>query len=116
MRIESTTFGTITIDGKTYEHEVLVRLSAEVVKRKKKLSKKLYGTRIEPSYTAGSPSRREHCVDLLDHPRAIGGVLLRSGTRNQHGTGQDGNTPNDRICGLHNILVRLSMGRARLLD
>ena len=44
MRIESTTFGTITIDGKTYEHDVLVRLSGEVVKRKKKLSKKLYGT------------------------------------------------------------------------
>ena len=41
MRIESTTFGTITIDGKTYEHDVLVRLSGEVVKRKKKLS---YGT------------------------------------------------------------------------
>ena len=42
MRIESTTFGTITIDGKTYAHDVLVRLSGEVVKRKKKLSKKLY--------------------------------------------------------------------------
>ena len=44
MRIEKTTFGTITIDGKTYEHDVVVRLSGEVVKRKKKLSKKLYGT------------------------------------------------------------------------
>ena len=44
MEIESTTFGTITIDGKTYEHDVLIRLSGEVVKRKKKLSKKYYGT------------------------------------------------------------------------
>jgi len=44
MKIEKTTFGTITIDGKTYEHDVVVRLSGEVVKRKKKLSKKLYGT------------------------------------------------------------------------
>ena len=44
MKIESTTFGAITIDGKTYEHDVVVRLSGEVVKRKKKLSKKLYGT------------------------------------------------------------------------
>src|ERR1700745_181944 len=44
MKIESTTFGTITIDGKTYEHDVVVRLSGEVVKRKKRLSKKLYGT------------------------------------------------------------------------
>ena len=44
MKIDSTTFGTITIDGKIYEHDVVVRLSGEVVKRKKKLSKKLYGT------------------------------------------------------------------------
>src|SRR2546430_3784079 len=44
MEIEATTFGTITIDGKTYEHDVLIRLSGEVVKRKKKLSKKYYGT------------------------------------------------------------------------
>jgi hypothetical protein len=44
MQIEGTTFGTITINGKTYEHDVLIRLSGEVVKRKKKLSKKYYGT------------------------------------------------------------------------
>ena len=40
MKIEDTTFGAITIDGKTYEHDVVVRLSGEVVKREKKL----YGT------------------------------------------------------------------------
>ncbi len=44
MRIEHTEFGEITIDGKTYEHDVIVRLSGKVVKRKKKLSKRLYGT------------------------------------------------------------------------
>jgi len=44
MQIESTTFGTITIDGKTYDHDLVIRLSGEVVKRKKKLSKKYYGT------------------------------------------------------------------------
>jgi len=44
MEIEGTTFGTITIDGKTYDHDVIIRLSGEVVKRKKKLSKKHYGT------------------------------------------------------------------------
>jgi hypothetical protein len=44
MEIENTTFGTITIDGKIFEHDVLIRLSGEVVKRKKKLSKKYYGT------------------------------------------------------------------------
>jgi len=44
MTIESTTFGSITIDGKTYNHDVIVRLSGEVVKRKKRMSKKYYGT------------------------------------------------------------------------
>jgi hypothetical protein len=27
MEIEGTTFGAITIDGKTYEHDVIIRLS-----------------------------------------------------------------------------------------
>ena len=44
MKIEGTTFGSITIDGKTYNHDVVVRLSGEIVKRKKRLSKKHYGT------------------------------------------------------------------------
>jgi hypothetical protein len=44
MEIERTTFGTITIDGKTYEHDVIIRLSGEVARRKKQLSKKCYGT------------------------------------------------------------------------
>ena len=44
MKIDSTIFGAISIDGKIYQHDVVVRLSGEVVKRKKRLSKKLYGT------------------------------------------------------------------------
>ena len=32
MEIQKTTFGAITIDGKTYEHDVVIRLSGEVVK------------------------------------------------------------------------------------
>jgi hypothetical protein len=44
MRIDHTAFGEITVDGKTYEHDVIIRLSGEVAKRKKKLSKQLYGT------------------------------------------------------------------------
>lgn len=44
MAIEGTAFGTITIDGETYDYDVIIRLSGEVVKRKKKLSKKYYGT------------------------------------------------------------------------
>ena len=44
MEIEGTEFVSITIDRKTYEHDVVIRLSGEVIKRKKKLSKKYYGT------------------------------------------------------------------------
>ena len=44
MEIERTKFGSITIDRKIYEHDVVIRLSGEVIKRKKKLSKKYYGT------------------------------------------------------------------------
>ena len=44
MAIEDTKFGSITIDGKTFENDVIVRLSGKVEKRKKKLSKDKYGT------------------------------------------------------------------------
>ncbi len=44
MKIEGTQFGSITIQGRTYEHDVVIRLSGEVIKRKKKLSKREYGT------------------------------------------------------------------------
>jgi hypothetical protein len=40
VKIESTEFGSITIDGKTYPFDVVIRLSGEIIKRKKKLSKK----------------------------------------------------------------------------
>jgi hypothetical protein len=43
-KIDSTEFGSITIDGERIEHDVLIRLSGEVAKRKKKLSKAVYGT------------------------------------------------------------------------
>jgi hypothetical protein len=44
MRIEGTEFGSITIDGKTYDHDVVIHLSGKVEKRHKKLSKEQYGT------------------------------------------------------------------------
>jgi hypothetical protein len=43
-RIDRTRFGSVTIDGKVYEHDVLIRLGGELEKRKKKLSKDVYGT------------------------------------------------------------------------
>jgi hypothetical protein len=43
-RIDQTTFGSITIEGTTFEHDVLIRGDGQVKKRKKKLSKAIYGT------------------------------------------------------------------------
>jgi len=43
-RCEATGFGWIEIDGARYEHDVLIRLDGTVERRKKKLSKRIYGT------------------------------------------------------------------------
>lgn len=43
-KIDKTKFGSITVAGKKYEHDVLIRLGGGVEKRKKKLSKAEYGT------------------------------------------------------------------------
>ena len=43
MEIENAAFGTITMDGKTSGTTWLSEFSGEVVKQKKKLSKKYYG-------------------------------------------------------------------------
>jgi hypothetical protein len=43
-RIDRTRFGSVTIDGKVYEHDMLIRLGGALEKRKKKLSKAIYGT------------------------------------------------------------------------
>ena len=43
-RIDSTEFGSITIGGTVYKHDVVIRLDGKVEKRKKKLSKQETGT------------------------------------------------------------------------
>jgi hypothetical protein len=43
-RIENFKFGSITIDGNTYSSDVIIRPDGQVKKRKKKLSKAIYGT------------------------------------------------------------------------
>jgi hypothetical protein len=42
--INHTEFGSITIDGEKFEKDVIIRLDGKVEKRKKKLSKEIYGT------------------------------------------------------------------------
>ncbi len=43
-KIDATWFGSITIEGERYEHDVVIRLSGKVSKRNKQLSKAIYGT------------------------------------------------------------------------
>jgi hypothetical protein len=42
--IQETKFGSITVNDERIEHDVVIRLSGKVTKRKKKLSKQYYGT------------------------------------------------------------------------
>ena len=42
--IESTEFGSITVAEEVYDHDIVIRLSGKVKKRKKKLSKRQSGT------------------------------------------------------------------------
>jgi hypothetical protein len=42
--IDGTTFGSITIEGESHKRDVIIRLNGKVKKRKKKLSKVVYGT------------------------------------------------------------------------
>ena len=76
MEIENTTFGTITIDGKTYEHDVVIRLSGDVVKRKKKLSKKYYGTSHMLSKDEAKFVFEKGCEQLIVGSGQIGNVRL----------------------------------------
>ncbi len=56
--IQATEFGSITVDDEVYDHDVVIRLSGKVKKRKKKLSKEQYGT----SHTV-SLAEAEHIYD-----------------------------------------------------
>ncbi len=43
-KIDDTWFGSITVEGKRYEYDIVIRLSGKVRKRNKALSKAVYGT------------------------------------------------------------------------
>ncbi|HEY5993323.1 MAG TPA: MTH938/NDUFAF3 family protein [Gallionellaceae bacterium] len=43
-KIDGAEFGSLTIDGEAIGHDVLIRLSGKIKKRKKKLSRAVYGT------------------------------------------------------------------------
>ncbi|NJD60533.1 MAG: hypothetical protein C3F13_00045 [Anaerolineales bacterium] len=43
-KINKTSFGSITVNGEKLENDILIRLDGSVVKRRKKLSKEVFGT------------------------------------------------------------------------
>jgi hypothetical protein len=71
--IDQTTFGSITIEGTIFEHDVIIRLNGQVEKRKKKLSKAIYGT--------------SHILSLAEAKH----IYEPEAKRLIIGTGQDGN-------------------------
>jgi hypothetical protein len=42
--INKTSFGSITVNKKNYDYDIIITLNGEIKKRKKKLSKAVYGT------------------------------------------------------------------------
>jgi hypothetical protein len=42
--VNATSFGSITVDGESYDYDIIITLEGKVKKRKKKLSKAIYGS------------------------------------------------------------------------
>ncbi len=76
MTIEATEFGSITIDGRAYEHDVIIRLSGRVEKRKKKLSKEKYGTSHIISKEEAKYVYEDGCETLIVGAGQYGNVRL----------------------------------------
>ena len=72
-RIDQTQFGSVTIEGEVFTHDVIIRPGGQVEKRKKKLSKAVYGT----SHTI-SLAEAEHI-----YQKGVARLLIGAG---QHGT------------------------------
>lgn len=64
-RINNTDFGSIKVDGESYDHDIIITLEGKVKKRKKKLSKSIYGT----SHTISLPEieyvYQEHAEGII---------------------------------------------------
>ncbi|MET7398032.1 MTH938/NDUFAF3 family protein [Dactylosporangium sp. NPDC005572] len=72
-RIDTTAFGSITIDGTIVEHDVVIRPRRQVTKRKKKLSKAVYGT----SHIISVQEARYVCEQAAGSGRLIIGSAQR---------------------------------------
>ena len=64
-KIDDTWFGSITIEGELYEHDVLIRLSGKVRKRRKELSKAVHDTSHKVSLAEIKELYREKAERLI---------------------------------------------------
>jgi len=79
--INKTSFGSITVDGESYDHDIIITLDGKVKKRKKKLSKSVYGT----SHKISLDEIRYTYLDMTE------GIVIGSG---QHGIAELSNEAN----------------------
>jgi hypothetical protein len=71
LQIDSTAFGSITIEGAVFEHDVVIAPDGAVTKRKRKLSKSVYGN----SHTISLGE----IEDVLGRGRDAGELIVGSG-------------------------------------
>ncbi len=74
--IDTSKFGSITIAGECFDHDVVIRLDGHVEKRKKKLSKALYGTSHIVSRAEAEHVYEEGAARLIVGAGQLGGVKL----------------------------------------
>ena len=75
-RIDRTEFGSITIEGDELDHDVVIRLNGKVKKRKKKLSKAVYGTSHIISVDEAKHVYQEGAEQLIIGGGQYGNVVL----------------------------------------
>lgn len=75
-RIDATEFGNITVDGETFGHDIMIRLSGKIKKRKKELSKQRYGTSHIISQEEAEEIYEKGCGRLIIGTGQYGNVRL----------------------------------------
>lgn len=64
-KINATQFGSITVDGTPFTHDILITLEGQIQKRKKKLSKQIYGTSHTLSLAEAQHAYQEGAQQLI---------------------------------------------------
>jgi hypothetical protein len=75
-RIDRTEFGSITVEGDELDHDVVIGLNGKVKKRKKKLSKAVYGTSHIISLNEAKQVYQEGAEQLIIGAGQYGNVVL----------------------------------------